>query len=116
MCESVDGSIEVASASSPTLAPPFKDSTAITRTLSTLKPSLRKSACHAFISVATRATRNGTVLWVTTAIRALYGMPYNRPVLRIALLWLLLTGAVSAQDYPARPLHLVLPQPPGGAA
>jgi len=32
-----------------------------------------------------------------------------------ALLLFLVAGVTSAQDYPARPLHLVLPQPPGGA-
>src|SRR5882672_2549644 len=115
MCESVDWSIEVASASSPTVAPPFSDSTAITRTLSTLSPSLRKSACQPFIMLARRVTRKGTVLWVTTAIRALYGMPYTRPVRALVFLSLFVAFASAAQDYPARPLHLVLPQPPGGA-
>ncbi len=33
-----------------------------------------------------------------------------------ALLALLLTGQVSAQDYPARPLRLIVPWPPGGGA
>ena len=32
-----------------------------------------------------------------------------------ALFFFLVAGMTSAQDYPARPLHLVLPQPPGGA-
>ena len=32
-----------------------------------------------------------------------------------ALFLFLVAGMTSAQDYPARPLHLVLPQPPGGA-
>jgi len=32
-----------------------------------------------------------------------------------ALLLFLVAGVTSAQDYPARPLRLVLPQPPGGA-
>lgn len=69
MCDSVDWSIEVASTSSPTDAEPFRPSTDITRTLSTLKPSFLKSACQAFISVATRATRNGTVSCVSIPTR-----------------------------------------------
>ena len=32
-----------------------------------------------------------------------------------ALFFFLVAGITSAQDYPARPLRLVLPQPPGGA-
>jgi tripartite-type tricarboxylate transporter receptor subunit TctC len=42
-------------------------------------------------------------------------MPYTRPVRALVFLSLFVVFASAAQDYPARPLHLVLPQPPGGA-
>src|SRR5438477_8082597 len=52
-----------------------------------------------------------------TAIRALYGMPYTRsvPAVITLLAALLVCTSAAAQDYPSRPVRLVLPQPPGGA-
>src|SRR5437762_3493723 len=43
--------------------------------------------------------------------------PYTDPMLRMSAFFsaLLVAAHLAAQDYPARPIRLVLPQPPGGA-
>jgi tripartite-type tricarboxylate transporter receptor subunit TctC len=42
-------------------------------------------------------------------------MPTTRTLLKAAALLLALTGAAAAEDYPVRPVHLIIPFPPGGS-
>src|SRR5438132_2710207 len=74
-----------------------------------LRDATGRGRARAILHCETTARR------VANRIRAL--PPYTCPMPRMLAFFsaLLVAAHLAAQDYPARPIRLVLPQPPGGA-